>query len=97
MMCRVWLLQSSSVQQPRRPISGLVLVVVAYVETYTCVSCRLVAPWCVGGGVMSAGAHRARAVSQSRLLGQGRSFAESAGKEPRTDTSEGPEASACFQ
>ena len=36
----------------RRPISGLVLVVVAYVETYTCVSCRLVAPWCVGGGVM---------------------------------------------
>ena len=36
-----------------------------------CVMRRLVAPWCVGGGVMSAGAHRARAVSPSRLLGSG--------------------------
>ena len=65
-MCRVWLLQSSSVQHPDGQSAGLCWWL-WHRSTCMCVSCRLVALWCVGG-VIERGAHRAaRAVSQSRL------------------------------
>ena len=73
LMCRVWLLQSSSVQHPDGQSAGLCWL--WHRSTCMCVSCRLVALWCVGG-VIERGSYRAaRAVSQSRLPRGGLSLA----------------------
>ena len=48
LMCRVWLLQSSSVQHPDGQSAGLCWWL-WHRSTCMCVSCRLVALWCVGG------------------------------------------------